>query len=342
MLRLISVADLGELLRRTGEREFMRQLIEELAACYARWDEFSKSPRPAVHYPGGVIELMPISDRERFAFKYVNGHPRNPEQGRLTVVAVGMLAEGSHGYPVLLSEMTVLTALRTAATSALAARHMARRESKVMALIGTGAQAEFQALAFAVEFPLAEIRYFDVDPRAMAKFARNARDFGVRLTPCGSVAEAVTGADIVTTATAAKLRARILTEEMVKPGMHINGIGGDCPGKTELDPAILRRATVVVEFKPQSLVEGEVQMVGESAVFAELHELVRGLKQARTRDSEITVFDSVGFALEDYAALTLVQRLAEQHGIGRDAGLLPALADPKDLWAALGRASRAA
>jgi ornithine cyclodeaminase len=334
-VRLVGGADLKRLVARVGAAEFMRQLIAELAAAYARWDEFEKMARPATHVPGGVIELMPISDATRYAFKYVNGHPRNPEQGYATVVAIGMLTDATNGYPLLVSEMTVLTALRTAGTSALAARHLARRPSRTMALIGTGAQAEFQALAFQVECGVTTVRAYDTDPAALAKFARHGRTLGLGVVVCGSVAEAVTGADIITTATAAKARARILTDALVAPGVHINGIGGDCPGKTELEAAILSRAKVVVEFTPQSLIEGEVQQTGAAAIHAELHELVRGLKPGRERADEVTVFDSVGFALEDYAALMLVQRLATQYGIGQATDLIPDLADPKDLWSAL-------
>lgn len=338
-VRLVGGADLRRLVAGIGAAEFMRQLISEVSACYARWDDFEKMARPATHVPGGVIELMPVSDATRYAFKYVNGHPRNPEQGRATVVAIGMLCDATNGYPLLVSEMTVLTALRTAATSALAARHLAPRRTPagtaVMALIGTGAQAEFQALAFQVECGVQTVRACDPDAGALDKFARHAAGLGLTVVRCASAAEAVDGADIVTTATAAKTRARILSDAQVPAGLHINGIGGDCPGKTELDPAILARAKVVVEYLPQSLVEGEVQQTGASAVYAELHELVRGLKPGRERDDEVTVFDSVGFALEDFAALSLVLRLAEAAGVGTATDLVPDLADPKDLWSQL-------
>jgi ornithine cyclodeaminase len=246
-----------------------------------------------------------------------------------------VLADVETGYPLLVSEMTVLTALRTAATSALAARHLAPKPSPTMALIGTGAQAEFQALAFSVECGVTTVRCFDPDGAALDKFGRHAAKLGIGATRCGSAAEAAEGAEIVTTATAAKARARILADAMIRSGVHVNGIGGDCPGKTELDPAILARAKVVVEYAPQSLVEGEVQQVGAGAVHAELHELVRGLKPGRERPDEVTVFDSVGFALEDYAALALVHRLSGELGIGRETDLIPALENPKDLWSAL-------
>ena len=199
-----------------------------------------------------------------YSFKYVNGHPKNTAQGLLTVTAFGVLADVATGYPVLLSELTFTTALRTAAMSALAARHMARPSSRTMALIGNGAQAEFQALAFYHLLGIRELRLFDTDAAATAKLERNLGLLqlpGLQVTRCRSTAEAVQGADIVTTATADKCNATILLPQMIEAGMHLNAIGGDCPGKTELHGDILRRpdARVVVEFEPQSRIEGEIQ-----------------------------------------------------------------------------------
>ena len=147
MLEVIDLPAMQQLLRRDGLRETLRGLREYLHQDFVRWDEFDKQPRLATHYPWGVIELMPISDATLYAFKYVNGHPGNPARGRASVVALGVLAEVATGYPLLLSEMTLLTALRTAATSALAADLCARPEASRMALIGAGTQAAFQAPA---------------------------------------------------------------------------------------------------------------------------------------------------------------------------------------------------
>src|ERR1700678_1738319 len=148
MVDYIGTARLRELVSRIGLARFIEELAGEIEADYRRWGEFEKSARHATHSPVGVIELMPTSDGRLYSFKYVNGHPKNTVKGLLTVTAFGVLADVATGYPLLLSEMTFLTALRTAAMSALAARHMARPGARVMALIGNGAQSEFQALAF--------------------------------------------------------------------------------------------------------------------------------------------------------------------------------------------------
>jgi ornithine cyclodeaminase len=257
----------------------------------------------------------------------------------LTVTAFGVLADVATGYPLLLSELTVTTALRTAAMSALAARHLARPDSRVMALIGNGAQSEFQAIAFHRMLGIRELRCFDVDVDATAKLMRNLRaqpDLSdLRLVCCSSTAEAVRGADIVTTVTADKRYAVILTPEMVQPGMHLNAVGGDCPGKTELHADILARpdARVIVEYEPQSRIEGDIQQMPADFAVTEFADVVRGLRAGRTNTDEVTVFDSVGFALEDYSALRFLHRLlGEERGARTQIDLVPRLADPKNLF----------
>lgn len=346
MIDYIGVSDLQRLLARMGAGPFMERLAHQIEDDYRRWSEFEKSARLASHSAAGVIELMPTSDGQLYSFKYVNGHPRNTESGLLTVTAFGVLADVATGYPLLLSELTLSTALRTAAMSALAARWMARPDSRVMALIGNGAQSEFQALAMRQMLGVEELRLFDTDGAATAKLVQNLDRMegmaGLRVSRCASAAQACDGADIVTTVTADKRRATVLAPGMVRGGMHLNAVGGDCPGKTELHPDILRRpdARVVVEFEPQSRIEGEVQQMPQDFPVLEFAELVRGTAVGRTHAAEVTIFDSVGFALEDYSTLCLLhQLLQEQPGTGRQIDLIPSLDDPKDLFggALLGR-----
>jgi len=341
MVDYTGIERVQELVNRTGTAAFIEALAGEIEADYRRWDAFDKSPRHAAHSDVGVIELMPITDGTLYSFKYVNGHPKNTAEGLLTVTAFGVLAEVATGYPILLSELTLTTALRTAAMSALAARHMARRDSRVMALIGNGAQSEFQAIAFHHINGIRELRLYDVDPAATAKLQRNlaALDLeGLRVVRCASAGEAARGADIVTTVTADKRNAIILTPEMIEPGMHLNAVGGDCPGKTELAGAILARpdARVVVEYEPQSRVEGEVQQMPADFPVIEFAEVVAGRALGRGSESEVTIFDSVGFALEDFAALRYVHRLhREELGRRTTIDLVPELDNPKDLFALL-------
>jgi ornithine cyclodeaminase len=342
MVHYIGTARLRELVSRIGPGRFIEELAGEIEADYRRWPQFEKSARHASHSAGGVIELMPTSDGRLYSFKYVNGHPSNTAQNLLTVTAFGVLADVATGYPLLLSEMTFVTALRTAAISALAASRMARSGCRVMALIGNGAQSEFQAIAFHRMLGVRRLRLYDTDPKATAKLMRNlaAMDLdGLEVTRCASTAEAVRGADIVTTATADKRNATILTPDMIEPGMHLNAVGGDCPGKTELHVDILRakHVRIVVEFEPQARIEGEIQQLGGAAPVTELADVLLAKQPARSSDRDITVFDSVGFALNDFSSLRYLQRLnAEQPDGGQHIDLVPEPEDPKDLFAGLG------
>lgn len=313
----------------------LREMTEAMTADFLRWQEFDKSPRVANHSPDGVIELMPVSDATRYAFKYVNGHPKNTRNALPTVMAFGVLADVDTGLPLLLSEMTLTTALRTAAASAMAARALARQGSRVMAIIGNGAQSEFQALAFAEVLGIDEFRLFDVDRTATAKLAANLATQGLRATAHQGAAEAVRGADIVTTITADKTNATIVTADMIKPGMHINAVGGDCPGKTELHAEVLAGASVFVEYEPQTRIEGDIQQMPAEFVVTELWQVLAGCNLGRTSDAEITVFDSVGFAVEDYSALRYLLALAEASGFGQSLPLIADQDDPKNLFALL-------
>jgi ornithine cyclodeaminase len=346
MVDFIGIRRVQELVGEQGTAAFIAGLAREIEADYRRWGEFEKSPRHATHSPLGVIELMPASDGRQYSFKYVNGHPKNTTNGLLTVMAFGVLADVATGYPLVLSEMTLTTALRTAATSVLAARWMARRDSRVMALIGNGSQAEFQAVGFHAQ-GIRELRLYDTDPAATHKLQANLARLdleGLRVVRCSSTAQAVRGADIVTTVTADKRNATILTPEMIAPGMHLNAVGGDCPGKTELHADILLRpdARVVVEFEPQSRIEGEIQQLPADFQVTELTQVVSARKPGRTSDGEVTIFDSVGFALQDFSALRYLHRLHRQRrGEHEEIDLIPELADPKDLFSLLGGQSPA-
>ncbi|MGA4554817.1 ornithine cyclodeaminase [Methylorubrum aminovorans] len=329
VIRYVGTREMADLLRREGPEAILRRLIASLRADFLRWPEFDLAPRLASHSAGGVIELMPIADAAFYSFKFVNGHPGNTRLGKQTVVAFGVLADVATGYPLLICEMSVLTALRTAATSALAAYHLARPESRSMALIGTGAQAEFQALAFRLALGIDEIRLFDLDPAAMAKARTHLEGHGLKIVCAKSVDEAVAGADIVTTATADKTRATILTPDLVEPGQHLNAIGGDCPGKTELHPDIVARARTIVEYEPQSRIEGEIQQMPPDYPVTELWRVLRGDAPGRAGRDEITLFDSVGFALEDLSALRILREIA---GPGPGLDLIPEPDNPKDLF----------
>ncbi|KRC50130.1 MULTISPECIES: ornithine cyclodeaminase [unclassified Nocardioides] len=316
-----------------GVENIVRDLTTAIDADFARWQDFDKTPRVASHSPEGVLELMPTSDGVTYGFKYVNGHPKNPERGFQTVTAFGMLADVGNGYPLFLTEMTILTALRTAATSAMAARHLARPDSTSMAMIGCGAQAEFQALAFRAVLGINSLRIWDTDPAAMDKLERNAVRAGFDVHRASDAREACRGADIVTTCTADKANAIVLPHDAVEPGMHLNCIGGDCPGKTELDPRTVAASRVFVEYTPQTRIEGEIQRQAPDFPVTELWEVVQGRRTGRESAADVTLFDSVGFAVEDFSALRFVYDAVRADPDVATVDLVAEPADPKDLFA---------
>lgn len=338
----VSVDNMMRLVLSVGVDSFLVELAAYIEEDFRRWPTFDKTPRVASHSVDGVIELMPTSDGALYGFKYVNGHPKNMREGKQTVTAFGVLADVGSGYPMLLTEMTLLTALRTGATSAMAARRLAPEGAASMAIIGNGAQSEFQALAFRALLGIDRLRLYDIDPAATEKCRRNLAPHGFSITVCRSGQEAVEGADVVTTVTADKQYATILTDNMVGSGVHINAVGGDCPGKTELHRDILKRSSIFVEYAPQTRVEGEIQQLPADHPVTELWEVLNGAAPGRTSAGEVTLFDSVGFAIEDFSALRYVRDKLAGTSFYEELDLLADPDEPRDLYGMLVRAEAAA
>lgn len=338
LVPFVSVDHMMKLINHIGIEPMLVGLADYIEADFKRWELFDKTPRVASHSDVGVIELMPTSDGDVYGFKYVNGHPNNTADGLQTVTAFGLLADVATGYPVLLTEMTILTALRTAATSAVVARLLAPKGSRVMAMIGNGAQSEFQTLAMKAIVGIEEVRLYDIDPAATAKCAANLAGLGIKVVPCKTAEEAILGAQIITTCTADKQYATILTDNMVGSGIHINAIGGDCPGKTELAPAILHRAGIFVEYPEQTRIEGEIQQLEADHPVTEIWQVLTGQAKGRTDDKQITLFDSVGFAIEDFSALRYVRDQIAQTKLFQPLDLLADPEDPRDLFGMVQRA----
>ena len=301
MTRYIDVTAMQQLVLQHGVAALMAEMADCIREGFLRWDEFDQSHR---------INMG---------------------------VGVGVLADAATGYPMLLSEITILTALRTAATSALAAKVLARPNSRSMALIGNGSQSEFQAIAFMTQLGITELRVFDVDRQATDKLVANLSPYvtngSLRIVRASSIREAVRGADIVTTVTADQTNATILTDDLVKPGMHLNAVGGDCAGKTELQPSILLRSKVFVEYEPQTRVRGELQQMQQDFKTYALWQVLAGHQPGRDTAEQVTLFDSVGFALEDLSALRYIHALSQKLGVGSTVDMIPALRNPKDLFA---------
>ncbi|WP_170784522.1 ornithine cyclodeaminase [Ruegeria lacuscaerulensis] len=339
LVPFVSVDNMMRLVHHIGLERMITQIAARIEADFKRWESFDKTPRIPAHSPHGVIELMPTSDGEAYGFKYVNGHPKNTSEGLQTVTAFGLLADVYTGYPTLLTEMTLLTALRTAATSALVGSYLAPKGATTMAMIGNGAQSEFQCLAFKAMCGITSVRLYDTDSAATEKCAANLKNSGLTVVLCKTPEDAIEGAQIITTCTADKKYATILTDNMVGPGVHINAIGGDCPGKTELHRDILLRSDIFVEYPEQTRIEGEIQALNPDHPVTELWQVMTGQAAGRKDNQQITLFDSVGFAIEDFSALCYIKSVIEGTDYFEALDMLADPDDPRDLYGMLMRAS---
>lgn len=339
LVPFVSVENMMKLVNHIGIEKMLIDLATYIEADFERWTIFDKIPRVASHSSEGVIELMPTSDGEVYGFKYVNGHPKNTKEGLQTVTAFGLLADVGNGYPVLLSEMTLLTALRTAATSAMAAKYLAPKGAKTMAMIGNGAQSEFQSIAMKAICGITTVKLYDIDPKATEKAVRNLTGSGLTVIPCTSAEDCIEGAQIITTCTADKQYATILTDNMVGSGVHINAIGGDCPGKTELHADILKRSDIFVEYPEQTRIEGEIQQLDADHPVTELWKVISQQSAGRINEKQITLFDSVGFAIEDFSALRYIRDQIRDNAFSIPLDMLADPDDPRDLFGMLLRSA---
>jgi alanine dehydrogenase len=259
------------------------------------------------------------------AVKIVNSHPENRvKYGLPTVMAVVILVNPKNGFPLAIMGGKTLTDMRTGAAGGIAAKYLARKNSKIVGMVGAGAQARTQlASLLEVYGKLEEVRVWglygtgdEFAAEIKSKYSNINRTFSVK-----SVKEAVEGADIVVTATPS--RQPLVMNDMVSPGMHFNCIGADAPGKEELDPMILKRAKVVVDDWEQASHGGEINVplskgiITKEDVWAEIGEIVAGLKPGREREDEITVFASTGLAIQDAIVAKLVYDKALKKGVGR-------------------------
>jgi alanine dehydrogenase len=275
----------------------------------------------------GDLRVMPsyLEELDVSAVKIVNSHPENRvKYGLPTVMAVVILVNPKNGFPLAIMGGKTLTDMRTGAAGGIAAKYLARKNSKIVGMVGAGAQARTQlASLLEVYGKLEEVRVWglygtgdEFAAEIKSKYSNINRTFSVK-----SVKEAVEGADIVVTATPS--RQPLVMNDMVSPGMHFNCIGADAPGKEELDPMILKRAKVVVDDWEQASHGGEINVplskgiITKEDVWAEIGEIVAGLKPGREREDEITVFASTGLAIQDAIVAKLVYDKALKKGVGR-------------------------
>ncbi|MEM3581013.1 MAG: alanine dehydrogenase [Candidatus Bathyarchaeia archaeon] len=276
----------------------------------------------------GDLRAMPsyLEELDISAVKVVNVHVDNREKyGLPTVMAVIVLVDPKTGFPLAIMGGKTITDVRTGAAGGVAAKYLAREDSKILAFIGAGAQAKTQLAAILEVYKnIEEVRVWSRSRETIEKFLAEANELYrrlFRLVPMADVKEAVDGADIVITTTPS--RQPIIMNHMVSLGTHFNCIGADAPGKEELDPMILKRAKIVVDDWEQASHSGEINVplsqgiITKENVWAEIGEIVAGLKPGREKEDEITVFTSTGLAIQDAIVAKLIYDKALKKGVGK-------------------------
>ena len=286
-------------------------------------------PKSYVYFPRGDFRAMPAYLEELGAagVKVVNVHPNNPKEHNLpSVMATILLLDPNTGAPISIMGGTKITEVRTGATGAVAAKYLARKDSRVVAIVGTGVQARSQLVGLREVLKIGEVRVWGMNlEKAKACASRMGEVIGAEVFTERTVEGAVRGADVIVTVT--PVTEPLVRDEWIGDGAHINAIGADAPGKEELDPNILRRAKIFVDDYEQALHSGEVNVpvsrgiIGRENVHAELGEVIAGKKSGRTSSEEITVFDSTGLAIHDVATAWMIYEKARAAGRGSEIDL---------------------
>lgn len=271
----------------------------------------------------GDLRTMPsfMENKDIAGVKIVNVHPENREKGLPTVMAVVVLNSTETGAPLAVMDGSYLTDMRTGAAGGVAAKYLARQDSKVVGMVGLGDQARTQLLAISEVMDIEEVKVTCRKPGSCDSFEKEMKPVvNCDIIRKDSIKE-VCECDILVTTT--PVRSPIVMSEWVQEGTHINAIGADAMGKQELDPALLKRSKVVVDDIVQASHSGEVNVpissgvFSENDIYAELGEVVAGIKSGRESDEEITIFDSTGLAVQDLVTANLVYEKALEKGIGK-------------------------
>lgn len=286
----------------------MREVIPAVEEAFRLWagGKTQMPPKSYLTVEKGDFRAMPAALPGAAGVKWVNVHPQNPAQGLPTVMAILIYNEPETGYPLAVMDATDITAYRTGAASAVASKYLACKNPRTLGLVGAGRQAYTQLLAHAALFNFDTIRVYDISQASLARIVTSFPRY--HLEAC-SLEETV-ASDIVCTVTPA--REPVVKKAMLRPGTHINAVGADAPGKEELEPAILSEALIVVDDMKQSTTSGEINVPLSSGlldpcrIHGTLGEIVTGQKCGRCDDSEISVFDSTGVAIEDIACARLL------------------------------------
>lgn len=322
------------LVKAIGLDLFLKKLIKETEKGFSDYaaGKIEVPARQEFYLEKGTMESMPCADDKFFAVKLINTHPENSLKHKLpTIIACGALVDGENGFPVLLTESTVFTALRTAVSSAVATKHLAS-PAESCGIVGAGAQSIPQLHAVSLVSDFSKVYISDLSSEASKQFQKTAGKLGFdcEVLDTESLCKK---SDLIITATCKKKDGKpVVLNKWIKDGTHINAVGGDSPGKFELEKSLLLRSKVVVDFYDQALVEGESQQLKKKQTYAHLGEIILGKKKGRTNKKEVTIFDSTGFAMQDLVTYKLVHKLAQRYKIGKHINIVGSPKNTKDLY----------
>ena len=340
---LLGAKELAQIIDLIGVDRFMDELIYDLTAALDQYDETHTKVmvRNGFVYPEpnvGVLEWMPVMHADgEILVKLVAYNPLNPDKYLLpTILSTLALFDSQTGRLKVLTDGLFLTAVRTAASSAVASRVLALPDSRIIGLVGAGAQAVTQLHALSRVFKLERALVFDTDAQAAASFAQRVSFIPVQVESV-SLETLEAHSDIICTATTvAPGLGPVIKGNQLKVGIHINAVGSDLPGKTELPLALLQKSLVCPDFPEQAKDEGECQQLPADAELGpSLTELIKNRNDFTKFQGESTVFDSTGFALEDLVAVRLLHRHAKALGLGQKIEVEAIPSDPKNPYSFL-------
>ncbi len=323
---VLSKDDIQNIILHYGINHVMDELIKELYTAIKAYDSKSISipARSGFNYEHpqtGLIEWMPVYQHGgQIVIKVVGYHPHNPILKNLpTIISTISSYDSATGHLEVIMDGVLTTALRTAAASAVATKAMAHPESAVLGLIGCGAQSITQLHGIARLFPIKKVLIYDIDESILNSFENRISSLDLNLTIVKStIAEIVSSSDILCTATSIEVdEGPLFSNIESKKHIHINAVGSDFPGKTELPLELLKKSFVCVDFLEQALIEGECQQLSSEDVGANLTDLLKDEDQSQHIKEQCTVFDSTGWALEDQVVLNLFMKYAQNLGLGQ-------------------------
>lgn len=285
---------------------------------------------PAARYEG-VTLYMPAyigGEMDALGAKIVTVYPHNPARHNLpTIIATILLNDAQTGQLIAIMDGTFITAMRTGAVTGVAAKYLARPESETVGVFGAGVQARTQLMAICAVRDIKKALVYDIASEASQKYCQEMGPrLGIEVIPAAEPRQATEGVDVVVAATISKTP--VFEDGWLAAGTHVSGVGSYTPEMQEIHPATMARARVVVDMREASLSEAGDLIIPineglftTAHIYAELGEIVSGSKPGRANPEEITVFKSVGLAIQDVSTASMVYKLAKEKGIGQEVTL---------------------